>query len=151
MKLIIFAVIGFLGLESDAQFDPHIRTLGNIVMSIGNHLFARFTDDEVPSGYENGTFIDQVSYIHEMLSRMRDYFVNPPESLKDQLRSLTQSFSFQVKVQLPKLNITDVDLKDKYELSEAQINRFKSMASDCVRFVDEIIETRGEEIPDKYL
>lgn len=151
MNAIILVVICLLGLGSEAQFDPQIRTLGNIVMSIGNHLFARFTDDEVPSGSENGTFIDQVSYIHQMLSRMRDYFVNPPEYLKDQLRGLTQSFSFQVKVQLPKLNITEKDLKDKYELSEAQISQFQSMASDCVRFVDEIIETRGEEIPDKYL
>lgn len=149
LALTVISVL--LGFQTNAQFDPQIQVLGNIVMSIGNHLFARFTDDEVPPGSKNGTFIEQVSYIHEMLLRMRDYFVNPPEYLKEQLRGLTHSFSFQVQIQLPRLNITEEDLRDKFHLNQEQIDKFQSMAENCTTFVDEIIATRGEEIPEKYL
>ncbi|KAG8249131.1 hypothetical protein J6590_026054 [Homalodisca vitripennis] len=148
--IIVVAVTVMLGVGTEGQFDPQLRVLGNIVMSIGNHLFARFTYHEVPAGSENGTFIEQVSYIHQMLQKMRDHFLNPPEGLEDQLRDLTQSFSFQVKVQLPKLDIEEKDLKDKFGLTEEEIKRFQLMANDCKRFVDEIIDTRGV-VTDKYL
>uniref|UniRef100_A0A1B6KE00 Uncharacterized protein n=1 Tax=Graphocephala atropunctata TaxID=36148 RepID=A0A1B6KE00_9HEMI len=152
MNVIAVVIVSvLLGVGTKGQFDPQLRVLGNVVMSIGNHLFARFTFDEVPSGSENGTFIEQMSYIHQMLKKMRDHFMDPPDGVKDQLRDLTQSFSFQVKVQLPRLDIEESDLRDKYGLTEAEIQRFQSMASDCKQFVDEIIATRGEEVTDKYL
>lgn len=138
MKLLIFMLI--LVLHGSLTFDKKLFKLGNLVRSMGSHLFSRFTDTGMPSG-EDGNLCEQMEYIYTIIKKYKtrvDEAVS--EHDKDLHRAFIRTFVIQIKPALDSVSATDEELKSTYNLTNEESVKFRDMVTNTSQIIDQIIE-----------
>lgn len=152
MKTLVIFIFLSLFYENDSQrFCPKLNALGNILISLCGHLFARLTGTLIePTGEEN--VVEQLEYIRDRLQDFKAFVYDDPiPVVKANIIPLNQSFNFQVVKIFREVHFEEEELRDTYNLTSQQIKKFFAVQDEMRRMIKEMNSVKIEKFADENL
>lgn len=149
--LVIFIFLSFFYENESQRFCPKLNALGNILISLCGHLFARLTGTLIePTGEEN--ILQQLEYIRDRLKDFKAFVYDDPiPVVKANIIPLNQSFNYQVVEMFRKVYFETEELRDTYNLTAQQIKQFFAVQEEMRRMIKEMNSVKIEKFADENL
>lgn len=137
--------------KSEQFFCPKLYALGNILISLCGHLFARLAGTLVePTGKEN--VLEQLEYIRDRLQDFKAFVYDDPiPVVKANIIPLNQSLNFQVVEIFREVHFDEEELRNTYNLTSQQIKKFFNVQDEMRRMIKEMNSVKIEKFADENL